>query len=90
VPGARIDIGAFESQPIPSAFYGDYNQNIVVDAAGGGACALAFIEPVFEFGEAIMVVPEEANPTPTQTNQTNDSTTRTFSTRPTVFESLRR
>jgi hypothetical protein len=31
--GDRIDIGAFESQPMPPAFYGDYNQNSVVDAA---------------------------------------------------------
>ncbi|MEX2308382.1 MAG: right-handed parallel beta-helix repeat-containing protein [Pirellulales bacterium] len=33
VPGARIDMGAVERQPIPSAFFGDYNQNEVVDAA---------------------------------------------------------
>jgi hypothetical protein len=33
VSGGRIDIGAFEAQPIPAAFYGDYNQNNVVDAA---------------------------------------------------------
>ncbi len=33
VPSARIDIGAFELQPIPPAFYGDYNENNVVDAA---------------------------------------------------------
>jgi hypothetical protein len=31
--GARIDIGAFELQPILPAFFGDYNQNGVVDAA---------------------------------------------------------
>jgi predicted outer membrane repeat protein len=31
--GARIDIGAFEVQPIPAAFYGDYNQNGIADAA---------------------------------------------------------
>jgi hypothetical protein len=31
--GPRIDIGAFESQPIPAAFYGDYNQNGVADTA---------------------------------------------------------
>jgi hypothetical protein len=31
--GARIDIGAFESQPIPPAVFGDYNQNGMVDAA---------------------------------------------------------
>jgi hypothetical protein len=31
--GARIDIGAFELQPLPPAFFGDYNQNGVVDAA---------------------------------------------------------
>ncbi len=61
-----IDIGTFESQPIPSAFYGDYNQNNVDDDDGGGVGALAFIEPVFEFGEAITVVPDEANSTPTE------------------------
>jgi hypothetical protein len=30
--GARIDIGAFELQPIPAAFFGDYTQNGEVDA----------------------------------------------------------
>ena len=29
----RIDIGAFELQPIPPALPGDYNHNNVVDAA---------------------------------------------------------
>ena len=33
VYGGRIDIGAFESQPLPAAFYGDYNGNGIVDAA---------------------------------------------------------
>jgi hypothetical protein len=31
--GARTDIGTLESQPIPPAVFGDYNQNGVVDAA---------------------------------------------------------
>ena len=31
--GGRIDIGAFEVQPIPLAAVGDYNQNGIVDAA---------------------------------------------------------
>jgi CSLREA domain-containing protein len=31
--GARIDIGAFELQPLPPAFFGDYNQNGTIDAA---------------------------------------------------------
>jgi hypothetical protein len=33
VPGARIDIGAFERQPIPPAALGDYNKDDVVNAA---------------------------------------------------------
>lgn len=33
VPGARIDIGAVERQSIPSAVYGDYNQDGTVNAA---------------------------------------------------------
>lgn len=31
--GGQIDIGAVERQPFPPAFFGDYNQNGVVDAA---------------------------------------------------------
>jgi hypothetical protein len=33
VQGGRIDIGAFELQPLPAVFFGDYNQNGEVDAA---------------------------------------------------------
>jgi hypothetical protein len=33
VGGARLDIGAFERQPIPPAVFGDYNRNGIVDAA---------------------------------------------------------
>jgi hypothetical protein len=33
VHGGRIDIGAFELQPLPAPFFGDYNQNGEVDAA---------------------------------------------------------
>jgi hypothetical protein len=33
VNGARIDIGAIESQPLPAAFFGDYNGDHLVDAA---------------------------------------------------------
>ena len=33
IGGSTIDIGAFELQPIPAAFYGDYNHNNIVDAA---------------------------------------------------------
>lgn len=33
VVGGRIDIGAFEYQPLPPAFFGDYNNDGVVDAA---------------------------------------------------------
>jgi hypothetical protein len=33
VGGARIDIGAYESQPIPPAVFGDYSHNNVADAA---------------------------------------------------------
>ena len=31
--GPRIDVGAFELQPLPATFFGDYNQNGVVDSA---------------------------------------------------------
>ncbi|MEX2316832.1 MAG: choice-of-anchor Q domain-containing protein [Pirellulales bacterium] len=33
IGGARIDMGAVEKQPSPPAFFGDYNQNAIVDAA---------------------------------------------------------
>jgi hypothetical protein len=33
VHGGRSDVGAFELQPMPAAFFGDYNQDTIVDAA---------------------------------------------------------